>query len=63
VKRQLRFALFLQIAGFIMFLTAAVVRFFAFGLDALTTLLSVAALIAGGLAVFTREQLRRIPPA
>lgn len=46
-----------------MFLIAAVVRFFAFGVDALTTVFAVAALISGGVALFTREQLRRIPPA
>jgi hypothetical protein len=63
VKRQLRFALFLQVGGFFMFLIAAIVRYLAFGVDALTTFFAVAALIAGGVAVFTREQLRRIPPS
>jgi hypothetical protein len=62
VRRQLRFALSLQIAGFVMFLIAAVVRFFAFGVDTLTTVFAIAAVISGGVALFTREQLRRIPP-
>lgn len=62
MRRQLRFALSLQIAGFVMFLVAAIVRFLAFGLDTLTTVFAVAAIIAGGVALFTREQLRRIPP-
>jgi hypothetical protein len=60
MHRQLRFALFLQIAGSIMFLVAAIVRLTSFGLDALTIFFGAAAVIAGGVAIFTWEQLRRI---
>jgi hypothetical protein len=60
MQRQLRFALFLQIAGSIMFLVAAIVRLTSFGIDALTIFFGVAAVIAGGVAIFTWEQLRRI---
>lgn len=62
MQRQLRFALFLQIAGAIMFLVATIVRWMSFGIDALTTFFAVGTVIAVGAAIFTREQLRRINP-
>jgi hypothetical protein len=45
-----------------MFLVAAIVRLTTFGLDALTMVFGAATVIAGGAAVFTGEQLRRIRP-
>lgn len=62
MRRQLRFALVLQIAGAVMFLVATIVRWTSFGLDPLTMFFGAATVVATGAAVFTREQLRRINP-
>ncbi len=57
MRRQLRFALILQIAGAAFFLVAAVLRGLLLGLDPLTLFFLVAGLGAGALALWTRQQL------
>ncbi len=57
MRRQLRFALVLQIAGAAFFLVAAVLRGLLIGLDPLTAFFLVGGVGAGALAVWTRQQL------
>jgi hypothetical protein len=57
MRRQLRFALALQIAGAAFFLVAAVLRGLLIGLDPLTAFFFVGGLGAGALAIWTRQQL------
>ena len=57
-KRQLRFSMFLQLAGFVMFLVAFVVRFLNSGLDVLSIVFFVAMVGTAAAAFFTRRQLR-----
>jgi uncharacterized membrane protein YGL010W len=57
MRRQLRFALILQIAGAVFFLLAAVLRGLLLGMDLLTVFFLVAGLGAGALAFWTRQQL------
>lgn len=57
-KRQLRFSMFLQLAGFVMFLIAFVVRYRTSGLDILTVVFFLAMLGTAAAAFFTRRQLR-----
>lgn len=59
LRRRLRFSLFLQILGALMMGVAAVVRINAIGLDAISAVFLAAALLIGGVAVFTGIQLRR----
>lgn len=56
-RRQLRFALFLQVGGFVMFLIALIVRVRSSGFDIVTGLFLLGALGTAAAAVFTRRQL------
>ena len=58
-RRQLRFSLFLQLAGFVMFLVAFAVRFRSVGFDAVTAVFAVALVLILVAVVATRRQLRR----
>lgn len=58
-RRQLRFSLFLQGAGLLMFLAAFTVRFLNSGMDALTAFFGIAfALIAVAMWTTRRQLLR-----
>lgn len=57
MRRQLRFALVLQIAGAAFFLIAAVLRGLLLGIDPLTAFFLVGGIGAAALAVWTRQQL------
>ena len=58
LRRQLRFAFFLQVAGAVMFGIAFVVRAVAFGLDAVTAILGLITVLVVGAAIFTRKKLQ-----
>lgn len=62
VRRQLRFSMFLQIAGAVMFAIATLVRAFAVGVDAVTVILALITLAVIGASVFTRSKLRALGP-
>jgi hypothetical protein len=57
-ERQLRFSLFLQVAGAAMFLTAAIARTVLVGLDPVTLFFFIGGIGAGALALWTRNQIR-----
>jgi hypothetical protein len=61
LRRQLRFAFFLQFAGAVMFGLAFVVRAVAFGLDAVTAIFGLITLLIIGAAVFTRKKMQDLP--
>ena len=58
LRRQLRFALFLQSAGALMFGAAFVTRAVALGFDPVTALLGLVTLLIVGAAVFTRRKMQ-----
>ena len=58
-RRQLRFALFLQVAGFVMFLVAFVMRFLANGFDAITFVFALAMAVVAAAMIATRRQLHQ----
>lgn len=62
LRRQLRFAFFLQIAGATMFAGAFIVRVMALGFDPVTVLLGLVALLIVGAAVFTRRKMQDLTP-
>lgn len=62
LRRRLRFSLFLQILGALMMGVAAGVRISAIGLDALSAVFLVVALLIAGVAVVTALTLRRTAP-
>lgn len=62
VRRQLRFALFLQIAGAAMFALAASIRAVAIGFDMVTSILVLITLLIIAAAVFTRRKMRQLAP-
>lgn len=57
-KRQLRFSLFLQGFALLFFLGAAIVRGTAAGLDVLTVIFAIAAVLAGTIFTMTLRYLR-----
>jgi hypothetical protein len=59
LRRRLRFSLVLQIMGALMMGVAAGVRISSVGLDALSAVFLVAALLIAGVAVVTATTLRR----
>lgn len=61
LRRRLRFSLVLQIMGALMMGVAAGVRISSIGLDALSAVFLVAALLIAGVAVVTATTLRRTP--
>jgi uncharacterized membrane protein YjjP (DUF1212 family) len=58
LRRQLRFAFFLQIAGAAMFGLAFATRAIALGFDPITAVLGLVTLLIVGAAVFTRRKMR-----
>ena len=58
LRRQLRFALFLQMAGALMFGAAFATRALALGFDPVTALLALVTLLIVGAAVFTRRKMQ-----
>ncbi len=58
LRRQLRFAFFLQIAGAALFGIAFATRAVALGFDAVTTLLGLVAILIVVAAVFTRRKMQ-----
>ncbi len=62
LRRQLRFAFFLQVAGAALFAVAALVRIASFGVDLLVVIFACVAILIGGAAVFTRRKMRDLTP-
>lgn len=60
MRRQLRFAFFLQIAGASMFAIATVIRAVGIGFDAVTGVFGLVAIVIAGAAVFTRKKMREL---
>ena len=58
LRRQLRFSLFLQIAGAVMFAVATVVRALAVGIDLITIVLALITVAVVAAAVFTRSKMQ-----
>lgn len=58
LRRQLRFAFFLQVAGAVMFATAFIIRALAIGFDPVTAVLGLIALAVVAAAVFTRRKMQ-----
>lgn len=58
LRRQLRFALFLQIAGAAMFGIAFVTRAVVLGFEPVTAVLGLITLLIIGAAVFTRRKMQ-----
>jgi hypothetical protein len=58
LRRQLRFALFLQIAGAAMFGIAFVTRAVVLGFEPVTGVLALITLLIIGAAVFTRRKMQ-----
>lgn len=58
LRRQLRFALFLQIAGALMFGIAFATRAIALGFDVVTAILGLVTLLVVIAAVVTRKKMR-----
>jgi hypothetical protein len=62
LRRQLRFAFFLQVAGAVMFAAAAVIRVISLGVDLLAVIFAAVALLIAGAAVFTRRKMQELAP-
>ena len=62
LRRQLRFSVFLQSFGALMFGVACVVRASSTGFDIVTVLFGVVALLVAGAAVFTFRKMRALAP-
>jgi hypothetical protein len=60
LRRQLRFAFFLQVAGAVMFTVAAVLRIVSFGFDLLAVVFAGIAVLIGVAAAFTRRKMREL---
>jgi hypothetical protein len=60
LRRQLRFAFFLQVAGAVMFAAAAVIRVVSLGFDLLAVVFAGIAVLIAGAAVFTRRKMREL---
>ena len=58
LRRQLRFALFLQVAGALMFGIAFATRAIALGFDPLTAALGLVTILIIGAVVFTRKKMQ-----
>jgi hypothetical protein len=58
LRRQLRFAFFLQIAGAVMFGIAFLTRAVFLGFEPVTALLGLITLLVIGAAIFTRQKMR-----
>ena len=62
LRRQLRFAFVLQVAGAVMFAAAAVIRVISLGVDLLAVIFAAVALLIAGAAVFTRRKMQELAP-
>ena len=62
LRRQLRFAFFLQIAGAAMFGVAFATRAMALGFDPLTAVLGLVTLLVVVAAIITRRKMRDLAP-
>lgn len=62
LRRQLRFAFFLQVAGAVMFGAAALIRGVSLGFDPLVIVFGCVALIIAAAAVFTRRKMQELAP-
>ncbi|MFM1966912.1 MAG: hypothetical protein RL134_2637 [Actinomycetota bacterium] len=62
LRRQLRFAFFLQVAAAALFAVAALVRIVSFGVDLLAVVFLCLALVIGGAATFTRRKMQDLTP-
>lgn len=62
LRRQLRFAFFLQVAGATMFAVAVGIRTVAIGFDAVTAVLVLVTLLIVAAAVFTRKKMQQLAP-
>lgn len=60
LRRQLRFALFLQIAGSVLFGIACVVRAVALGVDLVTAVFGLVSLLILAAVVVTAQKLRSL---
>lgn len=60
LRRQLRFALFLQIAGAVLFGVACIVRAVALGVDLVTVMFGFVALLILGAVMVTSRKLRSL---
>lgn len=60
LRRQLRFAFFLQVAGALMFAGAFIVRAVALGFDPVTALLGLVTLLIAAAATFTRKKMQEL---
>ena len=58
LRRQLRFALFLQVGGALMFSLAFIARVTALGLDVVTAILCLVTLHILGSVVFSEQSMR-----
>ena len=62
LRRQLRFALFLQIAGAVMFGIAFATRAIALGVDVVTAILGLVTLLIVIAAIVTRKKMQDLAP-
>lgn len=62
LRRQLRFAFFLQVGGAVMFAIAFGVRVAALGIDGLSVVFAIVAALIAGAAVVTRRKMRDLSP-
>jgi hypothetical protein len=62
LRRQLRFAFFLQVTAAALFGVTAIVRFVSFGLDILAGAFALVAVLIGAAATFTRRKMRELAP-
>ena len=60
LRRQLRFAFFLQVAGAVMFAAAVVIRTMAIGFDVVTALFALITVVIVGAAIFTRKKIQEL---
>jgi hypothetical protein len=58
LRRQLRFAFFLQVAGAAMFTAATIIRVTSLGFDLLAVVFAGLAILIAGAAVFTRLKMQ-----
>lgn len=60
LRRQLRFAFFLQVAGAVMFAAAVVIRTMSIGFDVVTALFALITVVIVGAAIFTRKKMQEL---
>jgi hypothetical protein len=60
MRRQLRFAFLLQVAGAVMFAIATVVRAVGIGFDVVTAVFALITVVIAGAAIFTRKKMQEL---